>query len=242
MKRWRFFSIFFLFIAGVCATALVLILTSDGGDMSEYQIEQPKQEKTVKEKTVKNPIDWEKLRKTNPDAYAWVNVPGTTINYPVLQAGEDKEEDYYLHHALNGSYSFAGSIYTRKKNKKDFSDRITVLYGHNMINGSMFADIRKFADTDFFKNHKKFYIYMPEKVLEYKIVAYHLSDDKEIMEAFGTNSEDGFLQYIDFIKKKGSIRESIEADDSIVTLSTCDSVAGKRRLLQGVLTETHITK
>lgn len=242
MKRWKILSLFFLFIALGCTAVFILIFLSDGGDVREFRKEEIYREETVKEKKKKDPIDWEKLKKINPDAYAWVYVPGTSIDYPVCQAGDGKENDFYLKHSLNGSYSFAGSIYARKKNKKDFSDRITVLYGHNMINGSMFAGIRKFADRKFFKKHKFFYIYMPEKIFVYRIAAYQLSDDTEILEAYGTDSEDGFLQYADFIKKKGNIRGKIEADDSIVTLSTCDSARGKRKLLQGVLAETYLTK
>ena len=64
---------------------------------------------------------------------------------------------------MKGDYSFAGCIYTRRENKKDFSDRLTVIYGHNMINGSMFGTVRRFEDEDFFKTHKEFYIYMPKR-------------------------------------------------------------------------------
>lgn len=241
MKRWRILGIFFLFIAIGCMTVLYLLLSSDGGDVSVYQIEEM-EEVREKEEKISNPIDWKKLKKTNPDVCAWVNVPGTRINYPILQAGEGKAEDFYLHRALDGTYSFAGCIYARRENKTDFSDRITVLYGHNMINGSMFSDLRKFADTGFFKKHTKFYLYLPEKILVYNIAVYQLSDDRDLLAAFGTTRKDGFLQYVDFIKKKGNIRGNIEADDSIVTLSTCDSAAGKRRLLQGVLAETYLTK
>lgn len=242
MWRWKMLSLFFLFIALGCTAVFILIFFSDGGDVREFRKEESHREETAKEKKKNNPIDWEKLKKINSDVIAWVYVPGTGIDYPVCQAGDGKENDFYLHHALNGSYSFAGTIYARKKNKKDFSDRITVLYGHNMINGSMFAGIRKFADSTFFKEHEIFYIYMPETMLVYRIAAYQLSDDAEILEAYGTDSEDGFLQYADFIKKKGNIRGKIEADDSIVTLSTCDSARGKRKLLQGVLAESYLTK
>lgn len=82
-------------------------------------------------------------------------MPDTVIDYPVLQP-KNHDDDYYLHHNLQKKYSFAGCIYSRKDNAMDFSDDITVLYGHNMINGSMFAGIKKFSDEDFLKLIRQF--------------------------------------------------------------------------------------
>ena len=113
-----------------------------------------------------------------------------------------------------------------------------------MINGSMFADIRKFEHPDFFRKHSEFFIYMPGRILRYRIVAYHVSDAEDILATYQANNDDGYKVYADKIKQSGNIRkeEKIEADDSIVTLSTCDSADSRRRLLQGVLAETQTTK
>ena len=171
-------------------------------------------------------------------------MPGTNIDYPILQASTGKDDDFYLHHDIKKKYSFAGSIYTRRANRKDLSDRLTVLYGHNMINGSMFGTVRKFEDEDFFKTHKEFYIYMPQKILRYRIVAYMIADDTDILDRYQANNELGFEAYVKDLKKARNIRkkEKIKPDDSIVTLSTCDSKSGNRRLLQGVLQESLTTE
>lgn len=200
--------------------------------------------KSDKKEKLMNPIDWGKLLKTNADVYAWIRVPGTDIDYPILQASMKREDDYYLHHDIKGDYSFAGCIYTRRENKKDFSDLLTVIYGHNMINGSMFGTLRKFEDADFFKNHKEFYIYMPQKILKYRIVAYMIQDDTDIVERYEANNELGLEVYVKEFKQARNIRkkEKIKPDDSIVTLSTCDSKSGNRRLLQGVLQESLTTE
>ena len=196
--------------------------------------------KSPKKEKLMPPIDWGKLHKTNADVYAWIRVPGTDIDYPMLQAPAGKDDDFYLHHDIKKKYSFAGCIYTRRENKKDFSDRLTVIYGHNMINGSMFGTVRRFEDEDFFKTHKEFYIYMPKKILKYRIVAYMIADDTDILERFQANNELGLEAYVKEFKQARNIRkkDEIKPDDSIVTLSTCDSKSGNRRLLQGVLQES----
>ena len=89
-------------------------------------------------------IDFAELSSINPDIYAWIRIPDTQIDYPVLQREED--DTYYLRHNSSGRYAFAGSIYTEEANSRDFKDPMTVLYGHNMRDGSMFQNLHFFED------------------------------------------------------------------------------------------------
>lgn len=239
MKGWKILGMLLIATAFVCFGILAFIVTDDGGDMSSFIRTVPEKKSGKKEK-IMTPVDWDKLLATNADVYAWIRVPGTNIDYPMLQAPAGKDDDFYLHHDIKKKYSFAGCIYTRRENMKDFSDRLTVIYGHNMINGSMFGTVQRFEDEDFFKTHKEFYIYMPQKILKYRIVAYMIADDTDILERYQANNELGFEAYVKELKKARNIRkkEKIKPDDSIVTLSTCDSKSGNRRLLQGVLQES----
>ena len=85
-------------------------------------------------------VDFADLQEnTNGDIYAWIHIPDTKIDYPVLQHPTDNS--YYLNHNLDGSRGYPGCIYTEDYNKKDFTDPNTVLYGHNMKNGTMFAGL-----------------------------------------------------------------------------------------------------
>lgn len=238
MKVWKITGMLLIVTAAVCFGILAVIVTDTGGDMTSF-LTAPENKSPKKEKII-NPVDWDKLLATNADVYAWIRVPGTNIDYPILQASTGKDDDFYLHHDIKKKYSFAGCIYTRRANSKDLSDRLTVLYGHNMINGSMFGALRRFEDEDFFKTHKEFYIYMPQKILKYRIVAYMIADDTDILERYQANNELGFEAYVKGLKKARNIRkkEKIKPDDSIATLSTCDSKSGNRRLLQGVLQES----
>ena len=91
-------------------------------------------------------IDFAELSSINPDIYAWIRIPDTQIDYPVLQREED--DTYYLRHNSSGRYAFAGSIYTEEANSRDFKDPMTVLYGHNMRDGSMFQNLHFFEDEE----------------------------------------------------------------------------------------------
>ena len=82
-----------------------------------------------------NPIDFDSLIEKNEDIYAWIYVPDTHINYPVVQSQTD--DNFYLDHDIYGNYSFAGAIYSQVCNNKFFTDRVTVLYGHNMANNTI---------------------------------------------------------------------------------------------------------
>ena len=76
-----------------------------------------------------SPIDFEKATEENRDIYAWIKIPGMEVDYPVLRKPGD--DDYYLRRNLRGKYSVAGCLYTQAKyNGDDFSDRVTIIYGH----------------------------------------------------------------------------------------------------------------
>ena len=140
----------------VLAGSLLTSLLLSDGDTSEY-IKNPDEvtDDSWEEEPPVNPINWDKLCEKNSDVYAWIRVPGTSINYAVAQANENLENDFYLRHSIQKTYSFAGMIYTRKNNAKDFSEPLTVMYGHNMRNGSMFGTLRRFEENSFFEKYKK---------------------------------------------------------------------------------------
>jgi sortase B len=195
-----------------------------------------------------NPINFKKLRKTNKDVYAWIKIPDTNIDYAVVQASKHESDLFYLDHNINKNYEFAGMIFSQKANSKNFSDPVTVLYGHNMINGSMFADLHKFKDIKFFKKHSEFYIYTPGHIYTYTIVSSYMYDDRHILNTFNFSKKKDLKKYIKSITNPHSImsnvREDVKVstDDKIVTLSTCTATDSQRYLVQGVLTNDELTK
>lgn len=188
------------------------------------------------------PVDFAALQEQNPEVYAWLNVPGTKIDYPVAQRFGDNE--FYLHHNINGEYEFAGMIYTEDWNVKDFSDPNTIIYGHNMKNDTMFTTLHYFEDREFFDGHRDVIIYTPEKVLRYEIFAAYPYDDRHLMVSFDFWNRETFSDYLAQIKEirdmKAYFNEDVQvtADDRILTLSTCISGQTDRRyLVQAVLRE-----
>lgn len=171
------------------------------------------------------PIDFEELWETNPDVYAWIVIPGTDISYPILQHPTD--DSYYLNHNLDGSTGRPACIYTESLNNKDFTDNNTVIYGHNMRNGTMFAQLHKFEDKDFFDEHREIIIYLPDKVLHYKIFAVHNYDDRHLLYSFDFSDKAVYKDYLESIFSIDDMNANIATEmtvtenDKIITLATC---------------------
>ena len=187
-------------------------------------------------------LDWNELAKVNPDIYAWIYVPGTRIDYPVALNQED--DTHYLKYNFKNEPEFAGCIYTEKANKKDFTDPNTIFYGHNMRNGSMFQNLHKFEDEQFFNKHKEVYVYTPKKTYTYTIFAAYKFDDRHLLKTFNFKNKAKFENYLRNVKNirdmESHIRtkQKVTSSDKIITLSTC--VGGQphnRYLVQAVLTD-----
>ena len=244
MKKWiRKMGILVFSIIFTCSAALLFIMEcSNGGNVKQYKKDLG--EESAPGELVENPIDWEKLK--GKDVYAWINVPGTQIDYPVAAAPDDKEEDYYLHRNLKGHYDFAGMIYSRRANSRDFSNPVTVLYGHNMRNGSMFGTLKRFENKEFFGQHKSIYIYMPGKIYTYQIVSASQSDNRDLLSRYDYQNPDGMTAYVNEIlmPESRNVRSgiSIDASSRFLILSTCVTGSTKRRLVQAVLQKMEDTK
>ncbi len=195
---------------------------------------------------VNNPIDFENLRAQNPDVYSWIDIPDTNVHYPVLQSTED--DNFYLDHDVYKNYSFPGAIYSQSMNKKDYSDRVTVLYGHNMLNGSMFATIYRFADAQFFEEHPYFYVYTADRKLTYEVVSAFDYDDRHILNSFNFNEDSVFSDWLTAAQSPHSLYSNVRTDvkldlnSKMLVLSTCTNSGDGRYLLQGVLIKDEQTR
>lgn len=185
-------------------------------------------------------IDFDALHEMNEEIYAWVEVPGTTISYAVVQSASD--DLYYNSHAVDKAYFSGGSIYSQRYNNKDFTDPLTVLYGHNRQSHTMFAPLNDFADVEVFDGSPYIYIYTPDTVYQYEIFAAyphsaehlllcHDFTDQEEFEAFFGGLSDNTIN-------ANFRRECFPAwGDRVLTLCTCyQQNRMQRYLVQGVLT------
>lgn len=187
----------------------------------------------------KNPIDFKSLKKKNNEIYGWIKVDGTTVDYPILQS--EKDDEFYLDHNVKKDYDIYGAIYTESANSKNMTDRNTVLYGHNMLDGSMFASLHKFRDKKFFDKNKYIYIYIEKHVLKYEIFAAYKTDDAHILNSYDFSKDKVYKDYLENAQNPKSLivntREAgLTVDDKIVTLSTCiGNEDNYRYIIQGVL-------
>lgn len=150
----------------------------------------------------------EKMKSINSDVIAWLYIPATNINYPVLQ-GQDNS--YYLTHSVSNKYSAAGSVFV---DKRGINESNTIIYGHNMGRASnvMFHDITNFSDTAYFKNVKVGYIIDESGITELSIFAYSLTSPQ-------TEFYNDVVSF-EFIKEN-SINYREVQEGKLFTLSTC---------------------
>lgn len=194
-----------------------------------------------------NPVDFAYWQGRNSDIYAWLEVPGTVINYPVLCAS-DQSDAFYLDHNVDRQYSAPGSIYSEKKNGRTLSDRHTVIYGHNQADHSMFGELYYFERESFFNEHKEFYIYTPGHILTYTVFAAYEYDDRHLLNSFDYSDDAVWAAYLENAQNPKSFKVmtrdmDLQLTDRIVTLSTCtDFNPNARYLVQGVLTNDQPTQ
>ncbi|SFT34284.1 sortase B [Lachnospiraceae bacterium XBD2001] len=210
--------------------------------ISDIDVEIPEEEEVV------IPIDFEAAWKENEDIIAWLEVPETEVNYPILQSKPDMEEDFYLEHNLDGSGGYPGCIYIQKSNDADFSDAVTVVYGHNMKNGSMFAGLHSYENREFFDTNDEFYIYTPTTAQTYHVIAAVNYDDRLIPAVYNYFASDvdvsRFLGDIYAFGEgtKNHLDTEVQLDPSMhyVVLSTCTANSSSRWLVIGVLEKNRI--
>lgn len=185
-------------------------------------------------------LDWDLMKETNQDIYAWIYIPGTNVDYPVVQHPDDNS--YYLDHNLDGSGGYPGCIFTENYNTKDFKDKNTVIYGHDMNDRTMFDTLHDYEDEAFFQENRYAYIYLPEEVLVYDIFAAYEASVEHILSSHNFINDVRYQEYLDGVFQMRSMgahfREGVEVgvQNHIITLSTCiDLKPDNRYLVQGVL-------
>lgn len=216
MKRW-----FYNILLCVCVFAIIFGFSKIQTTTNEYkkadeEYETIKQVAKQKKKDGKE-IDFQKLRTMNPDIVAWIRIPETNIDYPVVQ-GKDNEE--YLNKTFTGEYNSSGTIFLDCKCNQDFSSENNVMYGHHMRNGSMFAELLNFRDTNFLKENNKIILYLPEKTLQLKVIFGYAAKAEKIPISFKDQEEKE--KYLNRIITNSEILSDTDiASKKIFTFVTC---------------------
>ena len=145
-------------------------------------------------------------------------------------------------HTINGEEKAEGAIYTEHYNSQSFEDLNTVIYGHDMRNGSMFQNLHNYEDQSFFDQNREVIIYTSTAIRHYRIFAAYLYDDRHLMQSFDFTDKGVYRAYLNMIFSIRDMNAHIDTsmdvgtDDRIITLSTCyGNQEDKRYLVQAVL-------
>ena len=171
----------------------------------------------------------------NEHIYAWITIPNTNIDYPILQHPEDPS--FYLRRNTKKKSATAGCIFTELYNSKDFNDNMTVIYGHNMRNESMFHNLHYYEDADFLAENPYVYIYTEKDTRIYQIFAANEYTDAHLLLNADMQNDAVFGQYLDNLKSLNGSKDQfnweidVSSDDKIIVLSTCVRNEDEKRYL-----------
>ena len=158
------------------------------------------------------------------NSIGWICIPETEINYLVMYSDDN---EFYLHRAVDGSYLRVGSIFLDYRCNADFTGKINILYGHNMSDGSMFADVMKFIDSGYFDSHN--YGWLTTENHVYKIDFFSLSQPENYDDFYDVNSDVNL--WLDSLRERSFIWRSvgISEENQFISLSTCTGSEGSSR-------------
>ena len=171
----------------------------------------------------------------NSDYLGWIYIPDTAVSYPVVMSHDNND---YLHMSLDKGYLYAGTVFMDCRCYDGITNRHSILYGHNMRDGSMFAGIKKYADQEYAEKHPYFWFITPEYRLLYKVFSATTSspyDDTVFQVAYRDTEE--FGDSMEELARRSMIKtDTVPTDeDFVMTLSTCTDDSSSRFTIHGVL-------
>lgn len=220
--------------------------TTKGGDLlvSDQKIDEDGSLLAPEEVTYDPPVvDFAKLQSINSDVIGWLEIESIdSISYPIVQGSDNS---YYLTHTVQGTENTSGSIFVDCNNMPDFLDCNTLIYGHNMKNGSMFGLLRHILEDKKYEESKYLWICTPQASYRYEIFSIQFARaDSEVYTLFGSHDEQ-FGNYLVQMRKKSEVDlqpRNLNADDRIVTLSTCTSDDEVRFVVQARWVSTYVNE
>lgn len=155
-------------------------------------------------------IDFAMLQEKNPDIFAWLHIPGTGIDMPVLQS--HVSDEYYITHDVMGEESSTGALYTEMPNLMNMCDFNTVIHGDDLSVDAPFKPLHNFEDADFFDKHEEFYLYLPDNVLTYEIFAAYYDEGSDILRRYDYTTYAGCEQHLQDIYTIRSMNRNIREE------------------------------
>ena len=165
-------------------------------------------------------VDFAALAQKNSEIVGWIYIPDSKVDYPMVKGTDNS---YYVSHTFEKKANGAGAIFLDWKNKGDFSDRNTVIYGHHMKNGSMFAALVEYKDPDYFNAHRTIYLYTPQGVYTATVFSAYVDVATGPQTTISFQDDAAFLSFVETMRNQSITKTDtpIGAEDRIITLSTC---------------------
>lgn len=203
----------------------------EGSDPENFQKTEPEAEPYT------SPVDFEALWEVNPDIYAWLYIPGTEINYPVLQ--REGDDTYYLNHNSECAQDKNGALFTESRyNSRDFSDPAIAVYGHHMRSGAMFGKLQAcYSEEGGLERYRDILVYLPDQERHYEAFAALPFENDHILYYYDFKQDSDFQAFLNrvySVRRIGAgISQEIQAtpEDQLLILSTCLSGNNKKRYL-----------
>lgn len=184
-------------------------------------------------------VDFETLRENGPDIIGWLSLPDTVLNYPVTQTDNN---EYYLNHLYDGTYNKVGCLFADYENQADFSDRNTIIYGHNMRDGSMFALLNRYDEQSYFDTHRQMYLVTPKGGYVMEIFAAFAAKPEESGSEtspwqLSWKDDGAYTTWLTAMKERSAVESdvTVTCSDKVLTLSTCTPGGTGRFLVMGKL-------
>ncbi len=180
-------------------------------------------------------VNFNMLQEQNKQVIGWIYGPDTVINYPVAQGTDN---DYYLYNFIDGTYTGTGTPFLDYLCAGDFSGKNSVVYGHHMNDGSMFAALTDYRKEGYYEEHPVLYLNTPTQNYRIDVFAGYVTDSDSPSYTFHFYSDEAFLQFVQDAKLQSNFKTEVEvsAEDRVITLSTCSyEYYDARYVIQGKL-------
>lgn len=205
-------------------------LSEDESAAAEPDADVPSGEEEPVEEERLQRVSFDELKEINPDIAAWIEIPGSGISYPVMHTDDDA---YYLNHTFSDKVNSAGSIFMEALNASDFTDLHTIIYGHNMKNGSMFAGLKNYTSPSYLLSHPTVYVDLPDGTHGYQIFSCYEAEADSDSYTIGFAPDEQYAVFLQTLKERSQYDTGVgvSMEDSVITLSTCTRSGEKRFLV-----------
>lgn len=182
------------------------------------------------------------LQEENEDVIGWIRIPGTKVDYPIMQA---EDNDFYLNHTWDKQPNSVGSIFLEHLNSPNMTDYNTIIYGHNMRNNSMFGELDNYALEEFWQEHPYVYVATADGIFRYEVFAFCQAKVDSLTYGVNLTRDDTKQEFLNLSLETARYDTGIvpELTDRILTLSTCSGADySNRYVVQARLPLVEVTK